>query len=346
MTRSLNPETSAGTGIVELGHNRECFFDNYLFQPSGTTAKLKIHQPVFQDTIMVHDQPWEGDGCDFYNFFFDDQFPGVDGKHPKGVYRMYYLGWQMPGAEPDSKPARGITACYMESPDGIHWVRPELGILKFDGSTRNNIVLNAELNDQIDNFMVFRDDNPACPPDARYKGIGKTRGGLRCYPSPDGIHFRRGGIITGKGSFDSLNVVFWDREAGVYRGYIRGFHPAAMPNPMNESVRDISYIESKDFKKWTDPRLLVFDDGEDIPLYISREKAAPYKSIITPDELVITADTIVYVDGEVLGKPADKADAVRILKLISGRWHEVITGVTLMTADRERSFAVTTKVKF
>ena len=86
--------------------------------------------------------------------------------------------------------------------------------------------------------------------------------------------------------------------------------------------------------------------GEDIPLYISREKAAPYKSIITPDELVITADTIVYVDGEILGKPADKADAVRMLKLISGRWHEVITGVTLMTAERERSFAVTTEVKF
>ena len=86
--------------------------------------------------------------------------------------------------------------------------------------------------------------------------------------------------------------------------------------------------------------------GEDIPLYISKEKAAPYKAAIANDELVITADTIVYVDGEVLGKPHDKADAVRMLKLISGRWHEVITGVTLMTKERERSFAVTTKVKF
>ncbi len=86
--------------------------------------------------------------------------------------------------------------------------------------------------------------------------------------------------------------------------------------------------------------------GENIPLYISREKAAPYKQLIGPDELVITADTIVYVDGEVLGKPHDKADAVRMLKLISGRWHEVITGVTLMTAAKERSFAVTTKVRF
>ena len=86
--------------------------------------------------------------------------------------------------------------------------------------------------------------------------------------------------------------------------------------------------------------------GEDIPLYISKEKAAPYKAAIANDELVITADTIVYVDGEVLGKPHDKADAVRMLKLISGRWHKVITGVTLMTKERERSFAVTTKVKF
>ena len=86
--------------------------------------------------------------------------------------------------------------------------------------------------------------------------------------------------------------------------------------------------------------------GEDIPLYISREKAAPYKAAIASDELVITADTIVYVDGEVLGKPTDKADARRMLRLISGRWHEVITGGTLMTAERERSFAVTTKVKF
>lgn len=86
--------------------------------------------------------------------------------------------------------------------------------------------------------------------------------------------------------------------------------------------------------------------GEDIPLYISREKAAPYRKLMGPKDLVITADTIVYVDGQVLGKPHDKADARRMLQLISGRWHEVITGVTLMTAQGERSFAVTTKVKF
>ena len=86
--------------------------------------------------------------------------------------------------------------------------------------------------------------------------------------------------------------------------------------------------------------------GQDIPIYISKEKAAPYKATIAGNELVITADTIVYVDGQVLGKPVDKTDAKRMLRLISGRWHEVITGVTLMTLKRERSFAVTTRVKF
>lgn len=86
--------------------------------------------------------------------------------------------------------------------------------------------------------------------------------------------------------------------------------------------------------------------GEDIPLYISREKASAYQATIAADELVITADTIVYVDGEVLGKPTDEADAHRMLRTLSGRWHEVITGVTLTTATRQHSFAVTTKVRF
>lgn len=87
-------------------------------------------------------------------------------------------------------------------------------------------------------------------------------------------------------------------------------------------------------------------EGEGIPLYISREKAAPYKPLIAPDELVITADTIVYVDGQVLGKPQDEFDAKRMLRLLSGREHEVITGVTFLTTRKERSFAVTTRVRF
>ena len=84
----------------------------------------------------------------------------------------------------------------------------------------------------------------------------------------------------------------------------------------------------------------------EVAQYIAEKKAAAYKPTLETGELIITADTVVIVGDDILGKPHDEADAVRMLKLISGRWHEVITGVTLMTAERERSFAVTTKVRF
>ena len=80
--------------------------------------------------------------------------------------------------------------------------------------------------------------------------------------------------------------------------------------------------------------------------YISREKAAPYRTLIGEDDLVITADTVVIVGDEVLGKPKDAEDARRMLQLISGRTHQVITGVCLLTTDKERTFSVTTDVTF
>ena len=67
---------------------------------------------------------------------------------------------------------------------------------------------------------------------------------------------------------------------------------------------------------------------EEIPQYISRKKAAAYT--LDKDELLITADTIVWLDGEVLGKPADEAEARQMLRKLSGKTHQVITGVTLM----------------
>lgn len=86
--------------------------------------------------------------------------------------------------------------------------------------------------------------------------------------------------------------------------------------------------------------------GEDIPLYIARKKAEAYKSIMSKNELIITADTIVYTNGEVLGKPKDEADARRMLHALSGRSHQVITGVCITTSRFQRSFASVTEVTF
>jgi len=83
---------------------------------------------------------------------------------------------------------------------------------------------------------------------------------------------------------------------------------------------------------------------EEIPQYISRKKAAAYT--LNPDELLITADTIVYLDGEVLGKPADEVEAKQMLRKLSGKTHQVVTGVTLSTTEMQHSFASVSQVTF
>ena len=86
--------------------------------------------------------------------------------------------------------------------------------------------------------------------------------------------------------------------------------------------------------------------GEDIVCYISRNKAKAYQSSMAPNELLISADTIVYVDGEVMGKPKNAEQAKEMLHKLSGKTHQVITGVTIVTAKRTENFGVTSQVKF
>ena len=86
--------------------------------------------------------------------------------------------------------------------------------------------------------------------------------------------------------------------------------------------------------------------GGDIPLYISKEKANAYVGQLRDDELLITADTIVWLDGEVLEKPKDEADARRMLHELSGRTHQVFTGVSLTTTTKQVSFSCRSDVTF
>jgi septum formation protein len=80
--------------------------------------------------------------------------------------------------------------------------------------------------------------------------------------------------------------------------------------------------------------------------YIAKEKADAYRKMMAPNDLIITADTIVVADNEVMGKPVDAVDAQRMLRKLSGKAHQVITGVCLMTTERQCVFSVTTDVTF
>ena len=80
--------------------------------------------------------------------------------------------------------------------------------------------------------------------------------------------------------------------------------------------------------------------------YISREKADAAAKLCTPDEIVITADTMVFLDEARLGKPTDEADALRMLTALQGRHHTVCTGVTVRQGDRYLTESETTEVYF
>lgn len=83
---------------------------------------------------------------------------------------------------------------------------------------------------------------------------------------------------------------------------------------------------------------------ERVPQYIAKEKAAAYN--IKSDEVLLTADTIVVLGNEVMGKPKDASDAHRMLRKLSGKTHHVITGVCLTTADKQKAFSEITAVAF
>ena len=85
--------------------------------------------------------------------------------------------------------------------------------------------------------------------------------------------------------------------------------------------------------------------AEKIAEYISCKKADAYKDV-SKENIVLTADTVVVCDGEVMGKPVDEADAQRMLRKLSGKTHQVYTGVCLTSADGKTSFSVKTDVTF
>ena len=86
--------------------------------------------------------------------------------------------------------------------------------------------------------------------------------------------------------------------------------------------------------------------GEEIPTYLSKLKAEAYRPLMKENDIVITADTIVYLNNKVLGKPADHDDAVRMIRQLSGNCHIVYTGVSITTPSKQRTFCAETNVYF
>ncbi len=250
------------------------FWDDELIDPRFTDARLGVNRPEKRDIVMVCDQPWEGDSTDFFTVVKDD-----------GLYRMYYETWSLF----DDTYTEGINVCYAESRDGIHWEKPDLGLCEFRGSKHNNIIMLRI----PDNFTVMRDDNPACPPERRYKAVMATTdvsgyesafpegagNALVCMTSSDGIHFEKYRVLSRGYAYDSQNTLHWDPHANRYRCYFREFHqkPEEPGSLLNETtVRGILVSESRDLLHWSAPVPLHFGGGEDYPLYTNCVSAYPF----------------------------------------------------------------------
>lgn len=91
------------------------------------------------------------------------------------------------------------------------------------------------------------------------------------------------------------------------------------------------------------PPTLPFDE---VPLYIARKKAEAFQKEMNDNELLITADTVVVTEQQIVGKPKDRFDAENTLRLLSGREHRVITGVCIVTKEKTSYFSVTSTVSF
>jgi hypothetical protein len=230
---------------IPIGTQRELFVDRHLIEELKGDASLRLHKPQPKEVVLVADKPWEGNTSAYFTIFQDGD-----------LYRMYYRGSHFD--EETKQAAHREVTCYAQSKDGVHWEKPELGLFEFDGSKANNIVWDG-LGTHC--FTPFKDDNPACPPEARYKAISAgSPKGLYAFHSPDGIHWRLSSdkpVIT-KGAFDSQNLGFWDGQLRKYREYHRGF---------KDGVRDILTSVSDDFLTWTEPEYLDYGDAPKEHLY-------------------------------------------------------------------------------
>ncbi len=273
------PNMSVGSDdtVLNIGSRLELFVDDYLIE-SMKDARLILHKPVQREVVIVHDEPWEGNASGYHTIFQDGD-----------IYRMYYNAWHLNTDEEGVSTTRPLYYAYAESRDGINWVKPELGLFEFKGTKENNIVWSAP---GFYDFTPFKDMNPDCKPDARYKAVGlKGLGNLFGYKSPDGINWtaiQDKPIMTGA-PFDSQNLAFWDTVRKEYRVYIRDWH-SIVPwikgrkeseilevyenDPFWDGVRSIKTATSKDFIHWTEPVWLKYPGSPEEALYTNQIK--PY----------------------------------------------------------------------
>ena len=232
---------------VAIGSRLEPLVDTHLIATLSGGAAFRLHQPVPREIVLDHNEPWEGSGTGYHTVFQDGP-----------LYRMYYKTWHLDPQPGGLKTPHPTFAGYAHSTDGIHWVKPRLGLFEYEGAKDNNIVWVGK---GSHDFTPFKDTRPGCPPEELYKS------GLYAFKSADGIHWsflQDAPIMTGY-AFDTQNLAFWDSVRNEYRAYIRDFSQQNY-----QGVRGIRTAISPDFRTWTEAQWLEYADSPAEQLYTNQ----------------------------------------------------------------------------
>jgi len=238
-------------GIQEpliVGSEKQLFMDER-FIDTSEGVRIVMNPPVKAGVVLAPDRPWE-------EFRFTSYFTVLqDGE----ICRMYYSCFSKDQWHTPDSWEKHAYLCYAESQDGVHWVKPDLGIVEFEGSKDNNILMKS-----VVDGTVFLDPN--APPEKRYKllsTLGPHKGGLRVSTSSDGIHFTMAERSVVDWNPDSQQNAFWDPNIRKYVAYLRG-RPEMGFEPKNRLVVRAEMADVEDPWDCT-PEVVLETDASDPP---------------------------------------------------------------------------------
>ena len=252
--------------LIDIGSAKQLFIDDYLIESmTNTEPRLNPALKVDDNPVLRPERPWEGNsvtigGALSRGAFFDEE---------EGIFKMFYEGVRLEprvveGAVADVETQPRV-ACFATSEDGIHWDRPSLGLVEYDGSTDNNIIPADRYMHYI--FYDSHEDDPA----RRIKGFVRTGDTqtpgmtIDLYFSPNGFDwtpYENNPVVDTRpryGRWGPTMFMGWDDIRQVYAVHIEN----ALHRRSAIGKRLIGRSESPDLYEWTDPETILVPDEQD-----------------------------------------------------------------------------------
>jgi hypothetical protein len=266
----------AGPEVRNIGSRLELFVDRYLVDEMRGT-ELRLNHPVDAGPVLDFDRPWDGRYSAYITVIKDG-----------ATYRMYYRGKPVAGQDGSDDEV----TCYAESSDGIHWTKPDLGLIEISGSRHNNAILGREIAPVPHNFAPFLDTRPGVPPGERYKALGglfdmqghRSSSGLLAFVSGDGIHWKklREQAVISRENYPvrytdtTLTPAFWSEAEQCYVAYLRTWFDDGRNQRAGwgGNIRWVGRATSPDFIHWSKVQMMNFGDAPVEHLYSNN--TSPY----------------------------------------------------------------------